>query len=531
MTETSLISLVEICQTLASTTKRLEKRKTISTFLKSLKPEEIGPAVLLIIGRIFPETESKALNIGYRTIQKARGSTKQAILVEEPLTIIGLQKTFEDMKNITGKNSVKKKGHVLEALLGRASEPEQEVILRNIYGEMQHGVSEGVMLDAIAEASDSDPEVVRRANMLTGDISSVAALAVTKGEDAIKEIGLDLFSPVKPMLAELAEDFEEVFKYHEGGSSFEFKFDGARIQIHKKGDEIRIFSRRLSDVTQSLPDIVSIAKGFKAEELLVDGEVVAVDSSGKPLPFQDLMRRFRRVQDVDELVQKIPLELYLFDLVYLNGELLIDVDYEERRSKLVVACGGELVANGIVTNKVNEAEKFLEEALEKGHEGLMAKALDSDYSPGHRGKKWFKIKPAEYLDVVIVAADWGYGRREGWLSNYHLAVRDEETGKFQMIGKTFKGLTDEEFKWMTSKLQELKMEESRYTVSVKPEIVVEVAYNEIQRSPKYESGYALRFARIKRIREDRSPQDIDTYITLEKLYQKQFEKKGVLEED
>ncbi|MCK4444095.1 MAG: hypothetical protein KAW09_06100, partial [Thermoplasmata archaeon] len=195
-----MLSLVEVCQSLSSTTKRLEKRRITSRFLKSLRPEEIGPAVLLIIGRIFPETESKALNIGYRTIQKARGSTKQAILVEEPLTIIGLKKTFEDIKNISGKDSVKKKGHMLEALLGRASEPEQEIILRNIYGEMQHGVSEGVMLDAIADASGSDLEVVRRANMLTGDISSVATLTITKGEDAIKEIGLDIFSPVKPML-------------------------------------------------------------------------------------------------------------------------------------------------------------------------------------------------------------------------------------------------------------------------------------------------------------------------------------------
>jgi len=529
MPETSLLSLVEVCHSLSSTTKRLEKRRIISRFLKSLESEEIGPAVLLIIGRIFPEVESKALNIGYRTIQKARGRTKQAILVEEPLTILGLQKTFEDIKDISGKDSVKKKGHVLEALLGRASEPEQEIILRNIFGEMQHGVSEGVMLDSIADASNSNPDVVRRANMLTGDISGVANLAITRGEEALKEIGLDLFSPVKPMLAELAEDFGEVFKYHEGGSSFEFKFDGARIQIHKKGDEVRIFSRRLSDVTGSLPDITAIAKKFKADELLVDGEVVAIDSTGKPLPFQDLMRRFRRVHDVQKLVKEIPLKLFLFDIIFLNGELLIDSAYEERRKTLSEVCGEEMLANRVVTDSIDEAQRFLEEALERGHEGLMAKALDSDYAPGHRGKKWFKIKPADFLDVVIVAADWGYGRREGWLSNYHLAVRDEGPGEFHMIGKTFKGLTDKEFQWMTAKLQELKSDETSYTVFVKPEIVVEVAYNEIQKSPRYESGYALRFARIKRIRKDKSPLEIDTYARLEELYQKQFEKKGVLE--
>jgi DNA ligase-1 len=529
MPGTPLSSLVEVCQSLSSTTKRLEKREIISSFLKGLGPEEIGPAVLLIIGRIFPETESRALNIGFRTIQKARGTTKQAILIQEPLTIVGLKKTFGEMKDISGKDSVTKKGHMLEALLGRASESEQEIILRNIFGEMQHGVSEGVMLDSIADASDSDPELVRRTNMLTGDLAGVASLAMAKGEEALKKIGLDLFSPIKPMLAELAEDFEEVFKYHQDGSSFEFKFDGARIQIHKKGDEVMIFSRRLSDVTKSLPDIVSMALGFEADTLLVDGEVVAVDGAGKPLPFQDLMRRFRRVHDVDELVKEIPLRLYLFDIVFLDGELLIDSLYKERRRTLSKVCGEELVADRIVTTNVNEAEDFLKDALEKGHEGLMAKALDSDYAPGHRGKKWFKIKPADYLDVVIVAAEWGYGRREGWLSNYHLAVRDKESGNFQMIGKTFKGLTDKEFEWMTAKLQELKIDETEYTVHVRPEIVVEVAYNEIQRSPKYESGYALRFARIKRIREDRSPNDIDTYSRLEELYQKQFEKKGILE--
>lgn len=528
MPETPLSSLVSVCQSLASTRKRLKKREMISSFLKSLEPKEIGPAVLLIVGRIFPETESKALNVGYRTIQKAYGKTKQAILTEEPLTILSLQKVFEDIQNITGKDSVKKKTHMLEALLGRADKFEQEIILKNIYGEMQHGVSEGVMLDSIADVSNAEPEVVRRANMLTGDIASVATIALTKGEESLKKIGLNLFTPVKPMLAELAEDFEDVFKYHEGKSSFEFKFDGARIQIHKMKDEIRIYSRRLSDVTDSLPDVSSLASGLKASELLVEGEVVAVDKQGKPLPFQDLMRRFRRVHEVEELVKEIPLRLYLFDILYIDGELLIDSPYEERRKKLSEVCREELLADRIVTDKTEEAEGFLKEAIEKGHEGLMAKALDSVYSPGKRGKKWFKIKPADYLDVVIVAADWGYGRREGWLSNYHLAVKDVETDEFHMIGKTFKGLTDKEFEWMTDRLQELKTEESEYTVLVKPEIVVEIAYNEIQKSSKYKSGFALRFARIKRIREDMSPREVDTIVRLDELYQKQFEKKGVL---
>lgn len=528
MPETPLFSLVSVCQSLASTRKRLKKREIISSFLKELEPEEIGPAVLLIIGSIFPETESKTLNIGYRTIQKASGKTKQSSLTQEPLTVLSLKRAFEDIKNVTGKESVKKKTHMLEALLGRASESEREIILRNIFGEMQHGVSEGVMLDSIADASHSDLDVVRRANMLSGDLAHVAFIALTEGEEALKGIGLQLFTPVKPMLAELAENLEEVLKHHKGKSSFEFKFDGARIQIHKKKDEIRIFSRRLSDVTDSLPDVLSLASDFKANELLVEGEVVGVGKDGKPLPFQDLMRRFRRVHKVEELVKEIPLRLYLFDILYLDGELMVDLPYEERRRRLSEVCSRDLLADRIVTDKIENAEGFLKEAIEKGHEGLVAKALESDYAPGHRGKKWFKIKPADYLDVVIVAADWGYGRREGWLSNYHLAVRDEDTGEFHMIGKTFKGLTDKEFKWMTATLQELKTSETSYTVHVKPEIVVEVAYNEIQKSSKYESGFALRFARIKRIREDKSALEVDTIRRLEELYQKQFEKKGAL---
>lgn len=529
MPETPLSSLVDVCKSLRSTTKRSKKREIISSFLQNLDPEEIGPAVLLIIGRIFPETESKALGIGYQTIQKVVGRTRQSNLLQEPLSIVGLRKAFEDIENIKGKESIKRKKHMLQALLGRANESERELILRNIFGEMQHGVSEGIMLESIADASNSDLETVRRANMLSGDLAYVATLAITKGDEAIRSIGLKLFTPVKPMLAELAEDFEEVLKYHKGRSSFEFKFDGARIQIHKKGDDIRIFSRRLSDVTDSLPDICSIAKSLKADELLVEGEVVALSKDNKPLPFQDLMRRFKRAHRVRELLEEIPLKLYLFDILYLDGELMIDSPYRERRERLSEICGEELLADNIITGEIEEARAFLREAIEKGHEGLMAKALDSDYTPGHRGKKWFKIKPAEYLDAVVIAADWGYGRREGWLSNYHLALRDESAGDFKRIGKTFKGLTDEQFKWMTAKLLELKIGETSHTVYVRPGIVVEVAYNEIQKSPRYRSGYALRFARIKRIREDKTPEEADTIGKVERLYRRQFEKKGTLE--
>ncbi|MBN2336245.1 ATP-dependent DNA ligase, partial [Candidatus Bathyarchaeota archaeon] len=294
-----------------------------------------------------------------------------------------------------------------------------------------------------------------------------------------------------------------------------------RIQIHRRGEETRIFSRRLSDVTDSLPDVVElVSQRLRGGDMILEGEVVAIGDNERPLPFQDLMRRFTRVKDVDEMAERVPLRLHLFDVLYLDGELLIDEPYSLRWAKLESVAPGDLLADRMVSSSPEEAERFLEAALGEGHEGLMAKRLDSSYTPGSRGKLWFKIKAAETLDVVVAAADWGSGRRRGWLSNYHLAVWDGS--EYLVIGKTFKGLTDDEFRWMTDRLQGLKESETDYTVHVRPELVVEVAFNEIQRSPHYKSGYALRFARIKRIREDKAPGDADTLSRVETLYEGQF---------
>jgi DNA ligase-1 len=362
--------------------------------------------------------------------------------------------------------------------------------------------------------------------MFLGDLGLVAEIALSEGAEGLRSRGLRLLAPMKPMLAEMADDLDEVLTEHGGQTAVEFKLDGARIQIHRKGNAVRIFSRRLSDVSESLPEIAGIAKSLPSSEFLLEGEVVAVDESGKPLPFQDLMRRFRRVHGIEAAQEEIPLKLYLFDLLHLDGRTMIDEPYRARWERLEGLVPSEyLTARRIVTSK-QEIEPFLQEALAAGHEGLMAKALDSTYSVGKRGKKWFKIKPADLLDMAIVAAEWGSGRREGWLSNYWLAVRDEASDSFQMIGKTFKGLTDAEFETMTGRLRRLATSEERWGFHVRPEVVVEVAYNEIQRSPHYPSGFALRFARIVRIRDDKGPDDVDTYARLKDLYTKQFERKG-----
>jgi DNA ligase-1 len=331
------------------------------------------------------------------------------------------------------------------------------------------------------------------------------------------------------MLAEMADDARQVLAELKDGTAFEYKLDGARIQIHRKDEKVRIFSRRLTDVTDSIPEIVDFAKTqVRASEFLIEGEVVATGAAGKPIPFQDLMRRFRRVHEIDDMAGKIPLKLYLFDALQVDGKTLIDQPYTDRWRILSQIVPAERLAPRIITSDVKIVESFLESALKEGHEGLMAKSLTSNYSIGARGKKWFKIKPADKLDVVIVAADWGSGRRVGWLSNYHLAVRDEETSEFLVIGKTFKGLTDVEFETITKRLQEIKTRDGRYTVYVKPSIVAEVAYNEIQKSPRYKSGFALRFARISRFRDDKGPDDAGTLQRLQQLYDKQFENKDRL---
>jgi DNA ligase-1 len=333
------------------------------------------------------------------------------------------------------------------------------------------------------------------------------------------------FVPLLPMLAEIATDVEAVLAAHGGRTALEFKYDGARIQLHRAGDRVAIWTRRLSDVTRSLPDVVAVARrDLAGDPLVLDGEVVALDAGGRPLPFQELMRRFRRVHDVEALAREMPLALHFFDCLIHEGRPLLDEPYERRWAALAAATGGRWLAERLVVDAAEPARAFHARALAAGHEGVMAKDLRSPYEPGGRGKRWLKLKTPETIDCVIVAADRGSGRRVGWLSNYHLAVRDGEG--FADVGKTFKGLTDEEFGAMTARLTGLATGDDGYTVRVRPEVVVEVEYNEIQRSPTYPSGLALRFARIARVREDKAPGQATTLPELRALYERQFVAKG-----
>jgi DNA ligase-1 len=525
--DTPFTRLAELCKALEATTKRTEKTRLISKFLRGLEPDEIAPAVLLIVGQIFPEFDPRTLEIGWSTMKRVLEKGKQTTLLRNQLSIRRVYSILSEIAMTQGSRSRKLKERFLVGLISDASRDEVEILVRIIFGEMRIGVSEGAMLEALAETSGVPVSIVRRALMLTGNLGEVALVTIIQGEKGLEGIKPELFVPLKPMLAETADNPEEAIREHGGRTVFEYKFDGARVQIHRLGDEVRVYSRRLSDVTESIPDVVNFVQKFLPRVgIIVEGEITAVGSGGKPLPFQDLMRRFTRATDIQKAAEQIPLSLHLFDVLYLDGTLLIDEPYETRWAILSKITPKEILAERTVTNNPREAAAFLKAAIKAGHEGLVAKRLDSHYNPGARGKDWLKLKPVETVDLVIIAADWGSGRRRGWLSNYHLAARDGD--EWKVVGKTFKGLTDDEFRWMTKRLQAIKVSETDYTVSVRPEIVVEVTFNEVQHSPHYKSGFALRFARITRIRDDKEPRDAETLDKIRVLYKKQFRVKDKL---
>ena len=560
MVQTSFETLASLGERLEKTSSRLQMRDMIAQFLRELASDELQPGVRLLLGQVFPEWDERTLNLSWRAVLKAITDLTEAsagewrdvfdqavdageavrLLLERmgrttplspSLSILEVYATLETIAEARGKGSRKQKEQLLKSLLPRANPLEAKYLVKDILREMRHGVSEGILLDAIAEASGAKQQTVRRANMFLGDLGEVALLASQEGQEGLEHTRPLLFRPLKPMLAQPVQHLREAFEFHRGEVALEYKLDGARVQIHKDGPVVKIFTRNLSQVTASLPEVVDqVLDQTQADEAILEGEVIAIDRQGRPLPFQHLMRRFRRVHDVEKMAQQVPVQLHLFDLLYRDGDSLVDRPYEERRRILEQTRGTMVTAARNIPHTLAEGEEFAEQAYRDGHEGVMVKHLFSSYRPGVRGKSWFKVKHTLSLDVVIVAADWGYGRRHGWLSNYHLAVREEDSGAFLEVGKTFKGLTDVEFQLMTERLLALEAHRKGGTVYVEPRVMVEVLFNEIQASPQYESGFALRFARISRLREDKKPADADTLQTLTELFSKQFAHKGRLEE-
>jgi DNA ligase-1 len=376
---------------------------------------------------------------------------------------------------------------------------------------------EGLMLEAVARAARMPPQEVRRARMMAGDLPTVARAALTKDSTALAGFAAQLFRPLHPMLAGSA-DAPELALAELGEAALEYKLDGARIQVHKSGEQVAVYSRRLNDVTAAVPELVEAVRALPARELILDGEVIALREHGTPYPFQVTMSRFGRRLNIARMRRELPLTPFFFDLLYLDGAALIDEAGSRRLSALTELAPDSMLVPRLVTASVAEAERFLQSALEQGHEGIMAKALDATYEAGHRGRHWLKVKPANTLDLVVLAAEWGHGRRQGWLSNLHLGARNPADGGFVMLGKTFKGMTDQMLQWQTEKLLELEVARDGITVHVRPELVVEVAFNEVQRSTQYPGGVALRFARVKRYRTDKTADQADTIETVQQLY-------------
>jgi DNA ligase-1 len=418
-----------------------------------------------------------------------------------------------------GKGSAEAKQLLLRDLLSRLTAEEQRFLAGLITGELRQGALEGLVVEAIARAAGRPPAEVRRALMMAGDLPAVARAALSGGETGLSAFAVKIFQPVLPMLAGSADDVDQALA-ELGEAALEYKLDGARVQIHRSGDEVRVYSRRLNEVTAAVPELVEVAREFSAREIIVEGEAIALRPDGTPLPFQTTMRRFGRRLDVERVREELPVTLFLFDILYLDGAALLDEPLS-RRSALLAGCvPRSLLVPRMVTSSTEEAAEFYRTAMARGHEGVMVKALDAPYEAGRRGRRWLKVKTVRTLDLVVLAAEWGHGRRRGWLSNLHLGARDP-AGGFVMLGKTFKGMTDEMLRWQTERLSELEVRRDGHTVYVRPDLVVEVAFNDLQASPQYPGGLALRFARVKGYRPDKSASEADTIDTLREIYQRQ----------
>jgi DNA ligase-1 len=545
--------LVKTYSSLEATSSRLEKTHILADFFSRTPKELLGIIPPLTMGRVFPDWSPLELGVGpgllYDAICFVTGVSKdelkevireegdagkaaerlfsnkrQATLFSERLTVRKVYENFDKIARTSGTGTQGRKNKLLAELLSDATPIEARYLVRTILGELRAGVAEGIVRDALAKCFDIPPKVVERAYMLTNDFGKVAVTAKEKGEEGLRKLSVKVGVPLKPMLAQISPSIEKALE-DVGKAAFEIKYDGARIQIHKEDNKIRIFSRRLEEVTHALPDIVADArKAIRAEEAIIEGEAVAVDpETRRPRAFQDILRRFRRKYGVEKMALKIPFETYLFDILYVDGATMIDEPFEERRRKL-----GEIIepisrkfelAKQMTTDDPVEAEAFYQEALNMGHEGVMIKNPGAPYIPGARVGHMYKIKPVmETLDLVITGALWGTGKRAGWLSSYILSAWDSEAGEFLSIGRVGTGVTEEQLEEFTQRLKPSIEAEKGMSVKLKPELVVEVAFQEIQKSPKYGSGYALRFPRIVRIREDKSPREADDMERVSRLY-------------
>ena len=505
-----LYELAEISLQVTRNASRLTKIGHLAECLRRLEPGEIPIAVAYLCG----ELPQGKIGIGWSMLKDTLAGPASG---SPALTLAETDACFETVRQTTGSGSSRRRSEIFAALMARASETERDFLQRLVLGEMRHGALEGVMMEAVARASGLASRAVRRAYFVTGSLGHVATVAVTQGEAGLSGLRFTPGRPILPALAQPCDDVSEALRQL-GTAALEYKMDGARVQVHKMGPEVSVFTRGLRDVAPAVPELVECARALAAREVILDGEVLAIRRDGRPHPFQTTMRRFGRKLDVAALRGELPLTPYFFDCLYLDGETLIDLPGGERIAALAATVPCALRMPRMVTDSPAAARDFFASAVAAGHEGVMAKTVDGVYEAGERSRNWLKIKRVHTLDLVVLAAEWGHGRRRGWLSNLHLGARDPSDGSFVMLGKTFKGLTDAMLVEQTELLQRLETGQDRHTVYVRPEVVVEVAFNDLQASPQYPAGLALRFARVKRYRPDKRAEQADTIEAVRAIY-------------
>jgi DNA ligase-1 len=558
------VRVVETSAAVASTASRLGKVGQLADCLKHAHDENDAGTVATVVAFLSGDLTQRQIGVGWASLRDMPSAAS-----EPTLTVREVDETFSRVGGLSGVGSQAERRAALAELFSKATESEQRFLYGLLSGELRQGALDGVMTDAIAKAAAIPIAEVRRAVMLHGSLGPVAQAALQGGSAALAEVGLHVGRPVKPMLAETAESLDAALtrlsrpsgKARKGAEptsadsaangfrevALEWKIDGIRVQVHRMGSDVWVFTRTLDDITARVPEIVEAVLELPVSRLVLDGEAVALQRDGRPHPFQDTASRTGSRRDIERMRAELPLSTFFFDVLHIDGEDLLDRPADERHAVLTalvpeppealappVDPGGmdstarasakmRRPAAGIgriprlVTADSAQAAEFFADAVARGHEGVVAKSLDTPYTAGRRGAGWIKVKPRHTLDLVILAAEWGHGRRRGWLSNLHLGARDPRTGEFVMLGKTFKGLTDKLLTWQTEQFLARAVEQDDWMVRVKPDLVVEIAFDGVQRSSRYPGGVTLRFARVLRYRPDKPPEEADTIDTVRLL--------------
>jgi DNA ligase-1 len=492
----------------AATSARLAKIDRLASCLRRLRPEEVAVAVSYLSGAL----PQGSIGVGWAALRELPSPA-----TAPTLQLMEVDRALRALASLVGPGSQGARRAQIMELFSRTTERERRFLVGLLLGELRQGAAQGVMVEAVARAGGVPAAELRRALMVAGDLGTAATAALAHGSDGLARLDLTVMTPVKPMLAQSAPDLAAAFeRIHP--AAVEWKLDGARIQVHRLGDDVRAYTRNLADATYRVPDVVEAARALPVNAIVLDGEAIALRRDESPQPFQVTMGRFGSRLEVEELRRSVPLSAFFFDCLHLDGLDLVDRPASERWAAMGERLPAALLVPRGIFDDAHEAEPYLEDALARGHEGVMVKALDAPYQAGRRGASWIKVKRAQTLDLVVLAAEWGHGRRQGWLSNLHLGARDPASGGFVMLGKTFKGMTDRMLAWQTERLQEIETRRDRYTVYVRPELVVEVAFDGLQVSSRYPGGLALRFARIKGYRPDKGAQDADTIDTVKALH-------------